>query len=814
MKILEIWRNRNKVLGQNARNQKYIKRPRSQMGKRIADDKLLTKKLLDEYNIASPKLISTIENHRELLDFEWNSLPDSFVMKPVKGSQGDGIEIFYNRDKEGKWIRGDRSKVDLDEIKRIAQDIIDGMFSLNREADKILFEERIRPHKDLKNYTYKGTPDIRVVVFKGIPIQAYVRFPTKESKGKANMIIGAVGVGIDLATGTTTTAVKGKENGGRGSQIEFVAGSKLRYGGLKIPHWRKILELSVKAQRAVNLDFVAIDFLIDQDNGPFIVEINARPGLSIQLVNQAGLAWRLERVKGIKPKSIEHGIRIAQDLFGGEIEKTIERVSGKEVISNVMPVRLINDKKNIDRIALIDTSRRTTTIDYETAKLIDLVDEPLEDEYLIKDVVLNIGNQTFEASCKIVQSIANGYKVSVGRKDLGGFLIDTRKIDEPKESDLRQKVIDSEPKSKIKEMDEILHRIVKKISVVKMLRPINLTEEKNKFFESKYSYNPQFEYKPLRFDTDNLLSELNNLNPPKTPIGKLYKEKIAEIRKMIFLIESIGQGNDTFTRRSISLFGFPSKKILKIARKITANFVLKKVRNPAKPIDPEIVKARIEKIYNYYNIPVKISFSTKHNKASIGKISGKMYINPNFKWTKQSVDTLIAHEIETHLLKRMNGLEQKYGIFADGTAGYIRTEEGIATIMKRISMQSKIMRISAIKTLAMSYALKHDFVATFTYINKFFNNTKKSWNLTYRLKRGIANTSEIGVCTKDQYFGWAIDTAKEIYDLKMKDLKFIFNGKANIIELLKHTENTSRNYPKLELEDIEKFLVANKVLEV
>jgi len=469
MKLLQILKNRKKILGQNARNHVYIKSPGSSYGRHIADDKLLTKQVLSEYNVDIPKLIGIIHNLKELRSFDWTSLPKSMVMKPVRGSQGDGIEIFYDRDKQGTWIRGDGSRVDLEEIKRLAQDIIDGRYSLNKQPDQVLFEERIRPHRDLKNYTYKGTPDIRIIVFNNIPIQAYVRFPTIDSGGKANMAIGAVGTGIDLSTGITTSSRKGKENGGKGIPIEYVAGTKLSYRGLKIPHWNKLLELSVKCQQASKLKLIAIDFLIDDDKGPVVVELNARPGLSIQLVNNAGLAWRLNRVKGIKVKTVQQGIRIAQDLFGGEIEKTIERISGKEVISNVMPVKISFDNKEVRTLALIDTSKRSSIIDSETAIELGIIDEEASDgEYIIENVKILLGSQNITSTCIIAPKLQTGYKLSIGRKDLGGFIIDIKRVDEKQESDLRKEIIAKQPKTTYKKMDTVLSEISKKVSTIKM----------------------------------------------------------------------------------------------------------------------------------------------------------------------------------------------------------------------------------------------------------------------------------------------------------------------------------------------------------
>ncbi len=810
MKIFQILKNKDKILGQNARNSIFIKKAGSKKGRMIADDKLLTKKLLIENKIPSPELLGIIENYKELKKFNWDLLPKSFVMKPVKGSQGGGIEIFYNRDKLGNWIRADGSKISLDELKSLAQDILDGKYSLDKNTDKVFFEKRIRPHKDFKNFTYKGTPDVRIVIFNNIPIQAYVRFPTKESEGKANMILGAVGTGIDLASGITTTSVKGKDRGGRGTIIEFVPGTKLPYQGLRIPYWEEILKYAIEAQKAIGLSFVACDFLIDADNGPVIVEMNARPGLSIQLVNRAGLAWQLNKVKGIKVKNTAQGIRLGKELFGGEIEETIERVSGKQVISNVMPVEIGFEDQKIKTLAMIDTSIRTTIIDSKTAIELGIIDEATEEgEFYIEKIIITLANQTFEAICKIVSKNISGYKIHIGRKDLGNFIIDIRKIEKEEESELREKILSQKPKSTFRKLDKTLEEISRKLSIVRAIKPINLTEEKEKFFNSNFEYNPIFEYEPLKFDTDDLLRQLNQLNPPSTELGELYKEKIREFRKMIFLMESIGQGPTTYTQRSQSIYGKPSKRILTYAEQLVNN-TPEPISKSKKTLTIDEVKKFIETKLKELNIQTKVIITQKGPpKASVGKITGKIKINPNYDWTENRLKGTFYHEIAVHLVRSINGEKQQYGIFKLGTSDYLKTEEGLATLNKYIHKENKIMWMGALRTLALDYALTHDFQLVFQFINSKLNNPDSSWEITYHIKRGIEDTSQPGAFTKGQYFEWAITTAEKLKKNK-KALAYIFNGKSDIDTLEKFTKPSGLYKEMISEKDLEEFLRTNK----
>jgi alpha-L-glutamate ligase-like protein len=346
MTITELFENRKRVLGMNERNLAYVKVYNKGKSRRIADNKLLTKRILQKAGIPTPPLLGVLKNMASFREFDWDSLPRSFVIKPVSGSAGGGIEIFFNRDKEGNWIKGNGARYSLEEIQTLAADILDGKYSLHNEPDQVFFEERVKMHKAFQYFSYKGVPDIRVIVFNSLPVMAMLRLPTKESEGKGNLDKGAVGAGIDIATGVTTTAIIGKSE-----SIEVIPGTRLNVSGLKIPYWDKILRFAIEASRASGLGFAGVDFLIDREKGPMIVELNARPGLSIQIANNDGLRWRLRKARGLKVQSVEKGVRLGKDLFGGAIEEDIERISGKDVVGIIENVILYPIEKE-DKLKL------------------------------------------------------------------------------------------------------------------------------------------------------------------------------------------------------------------------------------------------------------------------------------------------------------------------------------------------------------------------------------------------------------------------------------------------------------------------------
>jgi len=61
-----------------------------------------------------------------------------------------------------------------------------------------------------------------------------------------------------------------------------------------------------------------VDIVLDHKDGPKVLEINARPGLNIQIANQAGLRPRLEKVlqEGVGLATWQEKVAFAKRHFG------------------------------------------------------------------------------------------------------------------------------------------------------------------------------------------------------------------------------------------------------------------------------------------------------------------------------------------------------------------------------------------------------------------------------------------------------------------------------------------------------------------
>ncbi len=351
------------LLGMNSRNLLFIA-PSARKLRNLIDDKLKTKELLGEAHLPTPKIYKIFYTRRDVENFDWKKLPNSFVVKPAMGFGGAGILVVFGK-KKTCWTKQDGTEVYLPDVKLHILDILDGSFSLSNMPDAAFIEQKVKTHRFFKKISFRGVPDIRVIVFNKIPVMAMLRLPTPESQGRANIHQGAVAVGIEIASGITTKAWW------KGKTIRYFPGTKRKLNGLKIPEWEQILHLASEAQRACKLAFLGVDIVLDRDEGPQILELNVRPGLSIQSANLAPLKRRLERVEDLEVKDTEKAIRIAKELFGGEVERKIEEVSGKPVVGSVVDVEIIGrDKIKYPIKAKVDTGAGISSISENLAEKI------------------------------------------------------------------------------------------------------------------------------------------------------------------------------------------------------------------------------------------------------------------------------------------------------------------------------------------------------------------------------------------------------------------------------------------------------------
>ena len=302
------------IMGMNQRNHSYIGRYNDRSLYPLVDDKLKTKLIAKQAGATVPELIGVIDSQvyvKRVHDMvkDW----PGFVIKPAQGSGGKGILVVVKH-KDGIYVKPSGAEMNKQDVERHITNTLAGLFSLGGKNDVAMIENLIQFDDVFDGFSYEGVPDVRVIVFKGYPVMAMMRCSTAASDGKANLHQGAVGVGIDIATGKAIRAVQFDQ------PVERHPDTDRLLSELAVPNWHKLLTLASSAWEMTGLGYMGTDMVLDKVYGPMVLELNARPGLAIQTANGAGLLPRLQHIENLgvpsSPPTPEERVAYAADQFG------------------------------------------------------------------------------------------------------------------------------------------------------------------------------------------------------------------------------------------------------------------------------------------------------------------------------------------------------------------------------------------------------------------------------------------------------------------------------------------------------------------
>lgn len=259
---------------------------------------------------------------------------------------------------------------------------------------------------------------------------------------------------------------------------------------------------------------------------------------------------------------------------------------------------------------------------------------------------------------------------------------------------------------------------------LKDLVPLNLASEKAKFFASGLNYNPQFVYeKEIRKE------ELINYGKPK-----LFYLFLAR-----FLLK---------------------KHQHNLVKQMTSN------AESIKYLTTEEVRDHLIKHLAQYNLDQKYQIIFSNNfvsRVSVNLKTKEIKIASPTKITNQEMIGILAHEIDTHVLRQHNYEQQSWykKKKSYGLANHLRTEEGLAIINEMIAKDQKIAFKTIINYLATNLALKKSFKIVFNFLAQSMTDQERAWSWTLKKKRGLKDTGQKGAFTKDLvYFEGLIEILK------------------------------------------------------
>jgi len=75
--------------------------------------------------------------------------------------------------------------------------------------------------------------------------------------------------------------------------------------------------LAARCYELTGLGYLGVDIVLDRIRGPLILELNARPGLNIQIANKAGLKSRFALVDNLTAAhDADEKVALVREAFG------------------------------------------------------------------------------------------------------------------------------------------------------------------------------------------------------------------------------------------------------------------------------------------------------------------------------------------------------------------------------------------------------------------------------------------------------------------------------------------------------------------
>ncbi|MFD2725885.1 flavohemoglobin expression-modulating QEGLA motif protein [Hyunsoonleella rubra] len=330
------------------------------------------------------------------------------------------------------------------------------------------------------------------------------------------------------------------------------------------------------------------------------------------------------------------------------------------------------------------------------------------------------------------------------------------------------------------EIDKNIDTLVKQIELLSYVNPINIEEEKERFFASKYLTDPIFKYPEINFDRFELHRKLFTQPLERIDdeaIRNLYQDIIYAYSGLIQCIENVGEGRP-FYFDSLHCFGTPTENDVENAKFILhfedENMDEAKFQPKYSAKASEVFFKAFSKQYDF---SYQIEFSDKISAIAMVLNNVKtLVLNTNHTYSENEIAVLTNHEIGVHMVTTMNGLLHPLKIFSHGLPNNEETQEGLAVFAEYMSDNLTVTRLKelAYRVIAVdSLAKGYPFSRTFRLLhNQYDLDRERAFYVTLRAHRG-------GGFTKDYLY---LSGLKKIYDYyhSGKDLSLLLTGKVSL----------------------------------
>lgn len=352
-------------------------------------------------------------------------------------------------------------------------------------------------------------------------------------------------------------------------------------------------------------------------------------------------------------------------------------------------------------------------------------------------------------------------------------------------------------KEKLKELNHIYASVVRNISVLGTLNwPDKAKIDFFKSLENKNPKLPKFKFIPKDYSDkkEKLLYILKTLPRDDYPEYAYLRSNTESYVTALDMLA--GVGTKALTELSTQLYGSPYDKLpgynlnsleaAKFFLKVEGRFKSEAVEDESGELTSEALKEYLElqvnKVFRAHEVSIEID-SKMASRASVTSKKVKVRANTIFK--KHEARQLLHHEVFTHALCSINGLNQPYMSAMEFTSPRITaTQEGLAQFSELITGSIHLHRLKriALRIIALDMALQGaDLLEIFKFFANNGDNFEEAYMSAMRILRGGSPKGGVvflkdGVYIKGmlEVFGFFM---KSMEENNLHNLEILFAGK-------------------------------------
>ncbi|OAN11519.1 hypothetical protein A3K86_21565 [Photobacterium jeanii] len=325
------------------------------------------------------------------------------------------------------------------------------------------------------------------------------------------------------------------------------------------------------------------------------------------------------------------------------------------------------------------------------------------------------------------------------------------------------------PREVIK-LDRQLFSIARGVNTLSYINPTNLKQEKRRFLNKPFTYQPAFTYRQLDLDPYKFREKLYRLpveDIRDADIQKMYRKTIDQLAVRIDLLTSIG--TDEFLYNSLRYYGQPDDRDI-----ANAKFILHACEYQEK-VEATISAKEAITAFKAAAEEYGVKCSVVSSKTLIARamVSGRsIKVNANSTFTQGDLDALIHHELGVHLVTTANADAQPLKVLKLGLPGNTHTQEGLAILCEHLAGSFPLHRLKtlALRVIAVDKMVNGEsFNDTFHALKQDYKlSDDEAFTITARVYRG-------GGFTKDFLYLRGLKDALHCYH--EQDLTALFVGK-------------------------------------